>query len=783
MPGPAQANPVGRLWQIPLLVVSLCAFAYAVYVFTAPGPGPSADDRMELAAAYLKYDRADAAVSTLNTILVDPKVSKETRGQAHRTMARAIEMVQKQRRAQSTQNLNAIVQQTRMAAAAGAKLSADDHRRLADAHAALKQRREAVTEYRNAIDLDPGLAASLLRRIVEIRLSEPGRESAAAAESTLDELLQLKLSPIERAWALGEKAELLVDRGEHADARQRLDEILTLDTSDETKGKTAYRSGVSAYEMGDRPEAERQLRIARQWLTVRNDLDADAAYLLGRVLQEQGNAPEALSFYRDVLTSHPGSPAAVMARLGRGVCRIANGEDDAGISDLAYAAEQLTKPTSRVRNVRTAAPDLAAAGQILADRRNYQGTLELLGLEKQLLKAPDAAFWNRVSLAYERRAKQIEEAARGDEVEPGQRDVLLHAARQLRVRSGDASFSHSLSLAATDNEAYGTALWRAVELYDNAGAVQSVIGVLEVFTQERPSDPLTPEAMLRLGKSYMAAGSFDKAIASFQRIQFSYPRSRASSQSAVPLAQALIAKGPSGYARAETVLLSLIEDNPALTPEAVEFRDGLLELGQLFYRQGRFEEAIARLDEVMKRYPDEPRIGQVMFLMADAYRKSIEVLLGKGGDNISAASSAEAARVQRLGSAMNLFDRVISLYRDRPPVRDIERAQQKLAYFYRADCAFDLGKFDDAIKFYDQAAFKYQDDASSLAAFVQVVNANVALGRQAEARAANERAKWLLKRMPPEAFSDGSFALSRGYWEQWLKWSGESGLWPTAAGR
>jgi tetratricopeptide (TPR) repeat protein len=92
---------------------------------------------------------------------------------------------------------------------------------------------------------------------------------------------------------------------------------------------------------------------------------------------------------------------------------------------------------------------------------------------------------------------------------------------------------------------------------------------------------------------------------------------------------------------------------------------------------------------------------------------------------------------------------------------------------------YDLGDFPEAIRLYGEAAFKYQDDPSALAAYVQIVNANVALGRLEEAKAANERAKWMLRRMPPEAFtaSGATLGMPQAYWEQWLRWSGEAGIW------
>ena len=103
--------------------------------------------------------------------------------------------------------------------------------------------------------------------------------------------------------------------------------------------------------------------------------------------------------------------------------------------------------------------------------------------------------------------------------------------------------------------------------------------------------------------------------------------------------------------------------------------------------------------------------------------------------------------------------------------------QLKLSHFYRADSMYDLEEYAEAIRLYDAAALRYQDDPSALAAYVQIVNAYYALGKPEEAKAANERAKWLLKRMPADSFSDGSFAMPKEYWENQLKWTSQSGMW------
>ena len=51
------------------------------------------------------------------------------------------------------------------------------------------------------------------------------------------------------------------------------------------------------------------------------------------------------------------------------------------------------------------------------------------------------------------------------------------------------------------------------------------------------------------------------------------------------------------------------------------------------------------------------------------------------------------------------------------------------------------------------------------------------LGKMEEARTANERAKWLLRKMPPESFEQGKFSLPKKYWDDWLKWTSDSGMW------
>ena len=776
----ARLSRLTELWQLPLLAVSLGLFGFATYLFIDPKPGLSIDQKIDVARLYLRNDRPEAALDQLNKIITTEQLDKAREGGVHLLLAQAIDDAQKQKHIDLPSNREQIIEQTNLALSQGVKSSAPIQQRLGESYESLDRPTEALDHYRQAMAMDADHALSLQRKVIDLQLAE---NDAGPADASLELYLKSSdLSAGERAWALCERAKLLVDHGEFVKARALLDQALQLSSDPAAEGQVNYYLAYCSHKLGDSAEAERMLRAARDQMGVQNPLDADAAYLLGQIFEERNDPATAESFYQDVIVSHPDAKIATLALLGRGTSRVAQSQDDAGLTDLRDVTTQIGEKAYREKFKPQVINGLSAAAGALSSRGNYQGTLELLSDEQELEPSPPAEFYARLGEVYEQRANQLEQktddATAADKIrrESQIRDMLTHA--------GDAYIAYSRALTLADDKAYGEALWKGIDLYDRAANLQCVVSALELFVAERPDDSLAPAALLRLGRAYQAAGMFDKAIAAFQRNQFRYPNSLAASKSAVPLAQAYIAKGPADYAKAESVLRSVIENNPLLTPEAEEFKQSLFELAQLYYRTGRFEEAIAKLDELTARYPTDERLGQLQFLMADSYRKSAELLDDKSatanpkdaGAAIDVAEAA-AARKDRLVKAHDLYDHVIDLYRANAPKTDIDALYNKLAHFYRADCLYDLGQYDEAIRQYDAAAFRYQDDASSLAAYVQIVNAYYALGKPEEAKAANERAKWLLKRMPAESFTDGSFAMPKEYWENQLKWTGQSGMW------
>jgi tetratricopeptide (TPR) repeat protein len=767
---------LSQLWQFPSLVLSIGLFAVAAYLFINPARRATIDDKIAVAEHYLQQDRPDAALEQLNAILdTESSLAPYKEGMVHLLLGEALEAGQKQLKLDVPENDQRIIQQTDLALAGGVVPDAAIHRRLGNAYASLGHFPEAIQNYRDAITIDPDHGVDLRRKLIELELD--GDQASAASDDLDDYLKQKELTAAERSWALGAKAQLLIDQHQFAPARTMLAEALKLNTDTVAQGQFNYQLGYCAWKQGDGAEAERYLRLARDQLKPSHPLDGNAAYVLGRIYQDRRDPATANSFYRVTLEDHPESEYGPLARLGRGVCSIMLGDSEGGLQDMHDLAADISARSSRAVLKAEAIDGFNQAADILGGQEKYQAALEVMDDQRQLLPKPGAVFYARMGNFYEKRASQIEQSIA--DAPAAEQIRRTQETRDTRDKAGDAFMAYSHALTMTDDKGYGEALWHAIDLYDAAGDLPRVISSLELFATERPQDVLAPDALLRLGTAYQAAGLFDKAINAFQRNQFMYPKSLAASKSAVPLAEAYVARGPQDYPQAEKVLLNVVDTSNFVDPGAEEFRQSLFELAQLYYRTQRFELAIARLDEMAQRYPNDPQMPQLTFLMADSYRKSASLLatqLATTANGAAGAAEVETARRERLAKARELFDKAVDLYGTSPPTSDVDKLYLKLSCFYRADCMYDLGKYEEAIKLYDQAAFRYQDDPSALAAYVQIVNSYCALGKSDDARAANERAKWILTRMPPEAFQNDSFSMPKKYWDDWLKWTSQSGV-------
>jgi outer membrane protein assembly factor BamD (BamD/ComL family) len=198
----------------------------------------------------------------------------------------------------------------------------------------------------------------------------------------------------------------------------------------------------------------------------------------------------------------------------------------------------------------------------------------------------------------------------------------------------------------------------------------------------------------------------------------------------------------------------------------------LSELGTMYFRSGRPDDAIVLIEELMERFPDEPGLDVLRYRLADSYRLSAakaEKSMSEGMPE-EARQTLEKTRISRLNRAAELFEQVRRSLESKPADKRsvVEETYLRNSYFYVGDCAFSLGDDDGAIRFYTAARDRYPTDPASLVAMIQIVNANLKRGDLKAAMTANERAKRFYKGLPGDVWKDPNLPMSREDWERWL---------------
>ncbi|MCH7527559.1 MAG: tetratricopeptide repeat protein, partial [Planctomycetes bacterium] len=213
---------------------------------------------------------------------------------------------------------------------------------------------------------------------------------------------------------------------------------------------------------------------------------------------------------------------------------------------------------------------------------------------------------------------------------------------------------------------------------------------------------------------------------------------------------------------------------PVFTPRAPEFADALFLLGDLLNKADSFERAIGILEEAIERYPRDRRVAQARFLLAECYRQS-GLALAEDYRNAATAATGHQLLVEREGrlrKAADLFGQIVGEYERRAPegVSALEDLYLRHGRLYEADCFFELKEYAEAAKLYERAAWVYKDSMSALAAYVQIIQCHMFLGRGDEASAALRRAQYLVRTLPKDVFGGADALETREDWQSLFDW-------------
>jgi len=784
-------------WQVPLLVVSAAMFVAGLLQLRPSVPVITFQERIESVRALQQAKQFARASDVLTSLLAEPDLSAANRAAVHRLLAETIWLAESEAGRHTPENARRILKNLALAKELGSPMSGPDRLKAAEASAWLDDKAGAIEHYRAALKLGGVDRVNVLRHLLELLLAQRERYWPEI-DACMDQLVEEAANqPEALVQALQWKIQRLLLQEQIEQARDLLESKASCLDVPPWSEHLRYLRAMVLFHEGRLTEAEARLRALQAGVRRSDPLYARAGWLLGRINYIEQRPQVALAFYNEVVRTHVGSEYWVASLIGKA-------EALAALQRYAAAADAYQVAIEALRRFQ---------GSLLIDAVAIREALRSLAVMLSQTERPDEALLfaqtavkiaeggpeetvasllelqGRIHLqaaeSYWRRAKQG--AATGEPGGPAAasqplREELEAKAREHFIAAGE-KFLRLAKMRVMQDDLADEAGWQAARAFDKAGQIDRAVETLQAYIQERPLSEHAPEAMYRLAQALQALGRWNEAIRWYEDLLARFGRTPSAFASLVPLARCYQALGPKRYGDAEKILLSVVEEDPSrpplFSPAAPEFREALFELANLYIRWDRPERAIERLEQALALYPEDPRGTRMRYLLADAYRRSGLALQSEAAKIAQPAQADQVRREaqRRLGRAWQLFDEVVTALEAATSERSpTEQAYLKSSAVYRADCAFDLGRYGEAARLYGQVAWRWQNDPVALSAYVQIVRCHLAAGDLAAARTALVRARWLLKKIPDSALGQPPDARDRAYWVRLFDWIERSGL-------
>lgn len=767
------AGRIAGKWQLPLLGVSLFTLPLAIYCLRPNPQSMPLSQVAELMAGFVSAGAYEEAAN-IGRLVMDREDCRGAAGAAvHLQMARAVFGVARQTERQTANAGRTISEHYRQASLHEAAFQPEDYVKLGRALEWGKQYTLALEWFEKARANGYADELGLLRHTYLLR-----RDRLKALPEELSLLLDqfLASAPPKRldmiAWALEERLGLLAAVSEEHQAAALLAPYEERFAGSDFENLFAYFGAWTLFHSGKNRDAELALRAMLNRVPTDDAVNARAAWLLGRTVMTDGTPArlqEALSFFRGVFGRHRAGAYTIASRLGAAEALALLGEHVEAAELYQFAIEDLEHiefTGVADRNV------LRASLAVMAEKCRQAGDLKAAVTYAQLVEPlvdwgsaePAVAHLEQLAKLQAERAEQIAASDAAGSPEAARQVFADAAATYLKLAGFDIH----------NEERSAEAAWRAAELATRAGERNEAIDLYRIFAESRPSNPLVPRALLRIGQLHQAAGRLTEAITVYQECYRRFPKLLDGIRSLVPMAQCYVLRDPDDLELAEKTLRIILNESEVFTPEAPEFADALFLLGDVLERRGQYEEAIATLNEAIDRYPKDSRVSRARFLLADSYRQSAMALKADalGADRPGSADRIREEADARFAAARRAYRELIDEYelRRASDLSDLEKVYLRHAYLYEADCYFEARLYSEALGRYDQAAGLLRGSTSVLAAYVQIINCHVFLGQTAEARAALARAQILAERMPPDSFAVSISPETKENWKEYFAW-------------
>jgi len=813
-PPPAQPARVRILWPVGLLALGASALIGGAVWGIKTRPKVVAESPFKQVRELCEAGEFEKALDLLNgkalSFVNMPGAGDDALQEFFMLRAGALFDAQRTAKVDRAENNKAIISDYEAARKRGASLAATDIARLAEAYLAMQQSGKALELARSLPKTEGAKRRKLIKAIVEHSIAQRGHESNDAQEvmKLLADLAQEPgLAPDDAAWTLARQAELLISMGLSQDAVSKLLREMQLLKGVEKRdmGELYFLLGRADYEVGDFAEAARQLDRASALLNSSDPMQAFISLIMGRMMQSAGQLEEAKERYSGIITGFDTTPAYLPSLLGMASVHAALGEENEALETYATLVEHLVQLSEHPPAPDEPAPATIPMGVTIEsvvagllgrheDRMQTGQTREALryaAMAESLYPPTDMPATVLLALASSSRRLADEligatsagetpssESSSGPGAAPRVDRPAMEEAKRLYLAAGSYYQRHAQAVVIEDANASARSRWEAADAYDAGGDTESAIKEFSTYMQGASDDDARrPEATFRLAQAFQAQGDYSTAASLYRELIDRKGEGSATTvvlwgdRSVVPLAQCYMADAdPANDVEAEQRLLAVVAGRE-LAPEAPEFRNALVELGGVYYQTGRYNEAIERLGEAEKRFPTDRELNRIRYKLADSMRLSAGQIDATLRDAIPQSQRQELEKARRLRrrEAIRLYGLVrAALDKDVQSLNDLDKVYLRNTMFYQGDCAYDLGDFDSAIEYYDQARERFAAEPASLVAMVQIVNVYVQRGQWAKAVTANRRAVQHLEKFNESAWAQPNLPMEKKHWERWL---------------
>ncbi|MDZ4830695.1 MAG: tetratricopeptide repeat protein [Phycisphaerae bacterium] len=796
-PAPAASAAESRLgwrdvWQLPTLLVATGAVVGGlIYVSSLPRDNDFAG-ALDQVDGLLAAGRLDDA----RTILFDriaPKLEEAAASDKARFDAVTADWLSAARIGTgAVENDAQIADRYARAEENGLELDRDRLLRWAAALVHLGRADDAM-ERIGRIDASPGEADVMRSRVNRLVIERVWGETMRAEHPDYEKLLvaigTYRADPTitveDEAWAAARQAESRLALEKPRDAADRL--LLDLRRIEsapvEVRGSVTPDAfaellgllGRAYAEIGESDLARETLDRAVAIAADKTLAKGEAIVLLGELALQRGELDEAEQRFESVLADYAGESCAPVALFGRAETRAARGAHLDALADYRALRTKLNSSSSEAVTKRV--PPASVIGSLI-DRHDallvageLDEALEYAKLASEFVPGRPISHQLVLRLASTSNALANQLTSGSQATEP---EARARASRLLKA-AGDWFVRHSSDAGAAREipTAWADSLWMAADCYERSGWGEDAIRSFRAFVSGTPRDePRRPEAMSRIAAILHGEGRLDEATTEYARVIDEFPLSPLATRAAVPLSRCLESLGRRADAVAR--LQPIVDGTAGLRPDAEEYREALLELARLVVAGGDLDRGATLLDEALRRYPDDHRAPLTQFQLGECRRGQAAESAKRLADGALSPSQRDAIDVRRvadLEAARTEFDRVVAALdvRTLAELDPLEIDALRLAHLYRADCLFDVGRYREAIDFYETTERRYDDSAVSMVALIQIVNAWKELGDSERAATAHRRAEIRLGQLPDSAFMSADSIFRREAWERWLR--------------